>query len=663
MNTVSDISIIPPDLDWTNAGGLVSKQFGDIYVSTLDGALESQRVFACGIGAPDIWKDKTTFSIGEIGFGTGLNFLTTWSEWEKSAPDGAILSYVAVEGFPLCAGDLSRALEPFPELAAYSRQLIDVYPDPHPGFHQVILFGGRVKLLLLFGPVSDMLGRLVGQMDAWYLDGFKPSKNPDMWSPTVLTKIAERARRGATIATFTTAGQVRRDLEYLGFELEKMPRHGHKRDCLRGYYSGPALRPIMPPWYDMLEPMASDVRIAIIGAGVAGGALAHALKLTKAQVTVYDRGVGPAAGASGNPLALLQPRPADPRQPFARFQSAAYLHMIRVLESLPNEASVWKGGRGVISFARDADFLKRYKTWVRSGTLPEAHARILDDDEVERFCGISIGQGGVYFPSAGTIDPAAVCHALLAGTDCQFDTQIETLRRAGAGWELMSNDGSVLAEADIVLLANGVEATSLSPDCDLALYAKRGQISLVETGEQGLKLGVGLSYGGYLTAASSDRGHHVLGATYQRCPNWNDPSWRELSAADNQENIDLLAGRSDKLKALLGATVVGGRASLRTTTEDHAPVIGALFSDEAYRDAYGDLHHGKPHKKYPSAATLTGPEGLYVMTAFGSRGFALASLAAEILVAEIFGLPIPAEKAVIEAIHPARFLVRSLKRR
>jgi len=663
MTDLPCLCIDTPALEWKDDKGPWSGRFSDIYFSPTDGFAESRHVFLDGIGAPQIWAGRQQFSIGETGFGSGLNFLATWAEWEITAPPEAVLSYVAVEGYPLSVDEIARALEPFSKLETFARQLVAAYPDAHPGFHQIEVAGGRVRLLLLFGPVEDMLGSCFGQMDAWYLDGFAPGKNPDMWSENVLKAIAKLTAPGARLATFTAAGQVRRDLESAGFEMTKTPGFGKKRECLRGVFKRPAPASKLAPWYQMPIALKPGVRVAVIGAGIAGAALANALKPIATEVTVYDRHSAPAEGASGNPVGLLQPRPADPRQPYARFQTEAYLHTVRILDQLADTYPVWKGPRGIVSFARDEAFLERYMTWLRKGALPESHACFVASEEMEDVCGIDIGKAGVFFPKAGTIDPAVVCRALLGGTRCRFDSNISELRNADGIWQLISDDGVLLGEADAVVLANGVEARELSPDADLALHAKRGQISFVEPSEQSRRLKVGISYGGYATPATGPGGTHVLGATYERCADWNDLSWRDLKDQDHHQNFDLLSGRSTELAGLFGNRVTGGRASLRTTTADHAPVVGPLFSDTEYKSVYGDLHHGKPQSRYPSATDLKGVPGLYVLNAFGSRGFALATLTAEILVAEMFGLPVPTEKAVIEAIHPARFLVRSLKRR
>jgi len=661
MSTDTENRIYEPDLTWSDdaGNGPKSGRFDDVYFSPKDGLAETDYVFLKGIGAPDIWAETEQFTIGELGFGSGLNFLKSWLDWRTSSPAGARLNYVAIEGYPMAADDMARALQSFPELAELSAALIGNFPVLHPGFHQVSLDGGRVTLTLLFGPAQVMAARLIGRVDAWYLDGFAPSRNPDMWTPEVLGHVARTSRPGTRLATFTAAGQVRRDLQELGFYMEKAPGYDGKRECLRGEFKGKQIKSGLAPWYELLAPISQTARIAIIGGGVAGAALANALRRSNADVCLYERHPEPAGEASGNPAGLLQPRPADPRTPFARFQTDAYLHALQTYGEISED--IWKGPQGIVTLARDDAFLERYTNWIQDNAFPSTHARVLRAGEMAEATGVDLPGSGVLFPQAGTIDPAEVCRALLGDTACRFNAEIAELRQDDGNWQLLSGDGHVIGEADAVILANGVDVTRLTPNCTLALHGKRGQITSVAATDKSKRLKVGLSYGGYATPAVD--GAHVLGATYQICPNWQDQSWRDLSGDDDAENLALPGQRSDALANLFGDVVIGGRASLRTTTADHLPVIGPLFDDVAFEETYGDLRHGRPIHRYPPASELNGPKGLYVCTAFGSRGFAIATLAAEILVAQMFGLPIPAEKQVIEAIHPARFLARDLKRR
>ena len=220
-------------IDWQD-GTPRSRRFGDVYFSAEDGAGESRHVFLDGIGAPATWAGRRRFTIIETGFGSGLNFALTWRAWIASAPADAVLHYVSVEGFPMAADDLRRALAAFPEVGDEAAALTALYPPPVPGFHRRHLAGGRVVLTLLFGPVEDMLASLSARADAWYLDGFAPRANPDMWTPALFQHMRRLSAPGARFATFTAAGDVRRGLAEAGFAVGKAPGFGRKRDCLRG---------------------------------------------------------------------------------------------------------------------------------------------------------------------------------------------------------------------------------------------------------------------------------------------------------------------------------------------------------------------------------------------------------------------------------------------
>lgn len=238
-----------PELSWKNNNVPYSAAFGDVYYSTIDPVGETQHVFLDGIDAPNCWTGCAQFVIGETGFGTGLNFLATWDLWRKTRKPGSKLYYISVEGAPLAPDDLAKAHAPLPALAELSAQLISAYPVRHPGYHQVLLDGGEVELLLLFGPVDEMLEGLSAQVDAWYLDGFAPSRNADMWSPQVLAAISDCSGVGTRVATYSAARAVRDGLMAVGFDCEKVPGFARKRDSLKGLKTYQHTATSQTPWF------------------------------------------------------------------------------------------------------------------------------------------------------------------------------------------------------------------------------------------------------------------------------------------------------------------------------------------------------------------------------------------------------------------------------
>lgn len=210
----------PPDLDWTDRGVPVSRRFDDPYFSLDNGLAETRHVFLAGNGLPE--RFAPGFHIAELGFGTGLNFLTVWQAWIDSGTEGT-LRFTSFEAFPMAAGQMAAALTAFPELAPLSAQLVANWDGPG----RVILPGA--ELTVIAGDARLTLPAWDGQADAWFLDGFSPAKNPEMWDDALLTEVARHMAPGGTLATYTAAGHVRRALAQAGLAVDRRPGYGRKR--------------------------------------------------------------------------------------------------------------------------------------------------------------------------------------------------------------------------------------------------------------------------------------------------------------------------------------------------------------------------------------------------------------------------------------------------
>jgi tRNA 5-methylaminomethyl-2-thiouridine biosynthesis bifunctional protein len=219
-------ALVAAELRLCDDGVPFSERFDDVYFSAAGGLEETRHTFLLGNGLPQRWRYAEHFTIVEAGFGTGLNFLATWQAWSESARAGARLHYVSVEKHPLSPVDLGRIWASWPELATLARELIGVYPPPVPGFHRLHVDGGRVALTLLFGDATAMLERLDTRADAFFLDGFAPARNPDMWTDALFAELRRVAATGATLATYSVAGGVRRGLTNAGFRVEKRAGYG-----------------------------------------------------------------------------------------------------------------------------------------------------------------------------------------------------------------------------------------------------------------------------------------------------------------------------------------------------------------------------------------------------------------------------------------------------
>lgn len=305
-------------LDW-NEGAPRSAAFGDIYFSG-DGAAETAHVFLDGNGLPARFAQSARFAIGEFGFGSGLNFLMAWDLWRRTPkPEGARLHFFSIEAFPLHQEDMARAHAAWPRLADLSARLRALLPPTVAGTH-VLPVAPDVTLILAYGDANLAVARAEGGVDAWFFDGFSPARNPEMWGEVLFAEAARLSNPGATFATFTVAGGVRRAIAAAGFAVEKRPGYGRKKEMLAGRIETPRKASPRAPWFTNADPqrLAPGARVAIIGGGIAGASLAYAARRAGLDPVIIEADA-PAAGASGNPAGLIMPRLDLGDTPASRF--------------------------------------------------------------------------------------------------------------------------------------------------------------------------------------------------------------------------------------------------------------------------------------------------------------------------------------------------------
>lgn len=209
------------DIDWSDGDVPVSTRFDDPYYSLDDGLAETRHVFLGGNDLPSRFCEG--FHIAELGFGTGLNFLATAEAWRRAGCPSP-MKFTSFEAFPVTAEDMSRAIGAFPDLSGLSDPLISAWR-----LGQRVMDFGDLRLAVVTGDARQTLPAWNGVADAWFLDGFSPAKNPELWDPHLLAEVARHTAPGGTAATYTAAGHVRRALEFGGFEVERRPGFGRKR--------------------------------------------------------------------------------------------------------------------------------------------------------------------------------------------------------------------------------------------------------------------------------------------------------------------------------------------------------------------------------------------------------------------------------------------------
>lgn len=643
-------------LEWDEQGQPLSSQFADVYFSNENGLAETRYVFLTNNQLPERFSALTgnqQLVIGETGFGTGLNFLCAWQLFEQQACPDARLHFVSVEKYPLNMADLKRALALWPELAPYAEQLLAQYVALHPGFQRLVFAGGRVVLTLLIGDALELIGQLDAKVDAWFLDGFAPAKNPDMWTPELFTALARLSHVNTTLGTFTSTGYVRRRLNDAGFKMKRVPGLGKKWEVLKGAFVGSPAAP-QKPWFARPPQPAGARSAVVIGAGLAGCATAASLAQRGWQVTLLERHHGIAQEASGNPQGVLYLKLSAHHTTLSRLIVSGYGHTRRLLERL-QKGTDWDNC-GVLQLAFDAKETLRQAQL--AAAFPSDLLLELDQAAAERKAGITLPSGGLFYPEAGWVNPPALCQLLSQQPNIHLHLHHEALelRREGGLWQAW-NGQQLLASASVVVLASAAEIKGFTQAAQLPLKRIRGQISRLPATAASRALSTVVCAGGYVAPARLDE--HTLGASFDL--NSDDLT---LSSADHLSNLQLLDEISpefaDQLNtAMLDTDLLQGRAAFRCTSPDYLPIVGPLADASVFADTYAVL--SKNARKMPDTP-CPWLEGLYINSGHGSRGLITAPLAGELIAAWLNDEPLPVPVDVAQACHPNRFALRALIR-
>ncbi|WP_025994076.1 bifunctional tRNA (5-methylaminomethyl-2-thiouridine)(34)-methyltransferase MnmD/FAD-dependent 5-carboxymethylaminomethyl-2-thiouridine(34) oxidoreductase MnmC [Pseudomonas viridiflava] len=648
-------------IDWDEQGNPHSRTFSDVYFSTESGLEETRHVF---LVQNDLRRRFTELPedgrliIGETGFGTGLNFLCAWQLFEECARPGARLQFVSVEKYPLSRDDLQRALALWPELAEFADPLLDQYVAVHEGFQRMVFDQGRITLTLLIGDALDMLPQLDGQIDAWFLDGFAPAKNPEMWTPELFAELARLSTTATTIGTFTSTGWVRRALNAAGFKMKRVPGIGHKWEVLRGtFIAWPEEAvpvPAAKPWFARPPALHGERKALVIGAGLAGCATAESLANRGWQVRLLERHAAPAQEASGNPQGVLYLKLSAHGTALSQLILSGFGHTRRLLERL--QRGVDWDGCGVLQLTFDDKEGKRQAQLAEA--FPESLLHLLDQSAAEARSGIRLASGGLFYPEGGWVHPPALCDKQATHPNIRLIAHHEALelRQVGGQWQAWDNE-RLIDSAPVVVLAGAADIKQFPQSADLPLKRIRGQITRLKETEASTTLSTVVCAEGYVAPARL--GEHTLGASFD----FNSVDLTP-NLADHLGNLQMLEEISHDLVERLEAADLPpehlqGRAAFRCTSPDYLPIVGPLADREAFMEAFAAL--GKDARQVPDVA-CPWLDGFYVNSGHGSRGLITAPLCAELLAAWLDNEPLPLPRSVAEACHPNRFALRGLIR-
>ncbi len=652
------------ELEWRDDNTPYSTVFEDIYFSREDGPAESRHVFLAGNHLPTRWgnHDRDLFVIAETGFGTGLNFLLTWQAWRHHPTPRPRLHYIACEKHPLAKDDLARVSRNWPDLKPFTEDLLKAYPPALKGQHRMVFENGQVMLDLYLedalDAVRDLEGRDQAYVDAWYLDGFAPARNQALWNSDLLAGVARLTRPGGTLATFTAAGNIRRDLQSAGFTMEKFPGFGRKRESLRGRLAGSTttVKTDLTPWDLPDEQLAKPASALVMGAGLAGCQVAAALARRGLQVTLLDQQAIASAG-SGNDQGVLYTRLSRKHSLLVDFALQSYVFAATQYREMFRNGALTSPGDGQLCGTfnrtdnqRDLDYLRD----ALSG-LPTL-ASVVDAETASEQTGVEMAGGGYWFPGSGWLHPAAVCRSLLAGPGIEIQENTGPLQfiAKGVKW-LAIGDRGVLASADCAVIATGTSARDQTPLAWLPVKAIRGQTTNLPTAAPLDKLRSVFCDEGYI--APPRAGAHCIGATFDL-----DDDCTDLREQDHLRNIKTLANSvpvwSDPLHNMSHQTMTG-RVGFRCASPDYLPIVGPVPAHTEFLQTFGALRNNA--RQFIASRGNYVP-GLFVNTAHGSRGLSSTPLAAELLASMICGEVLPLSRALSRALSPARFLIRDLTR-
>lgn len=558
-------------------------------------------------GLPACWQGRERFVLLETGFGGGHHFLATWQAWRDDPQRCERLVFIGIEMRPPRRSDLARAHATAPD-ADLARQLIDAWPPLTPNLHALEFEGGRVRLLLALGDLRDWLKELVAEVDAFCLDA-------SIGDPYTLKLLARLARPGASVAAHSWTPTLQDGLRAAGFEvggptmMRFAPRHAMQKPAGR-------------------MPLASDAREAlVIGAGLAGAACARALVRQGLKVQVLDAAEGPARGASGNPMGLFHGSLHGADGVHARFNRAAALALNNALPALTSLQ------RGLLRLEMDLP-LAQMQERLRAQALPPEYVQALGAEAASALAGMQLANPAWLFPGGGALAPFELVQQWLADIPARYGQSMAGLRREGGQWQVLDDRGVLLAQSPLLVLATGHASAALLADHALPIEVERGQLShLPSPGPR-----VPLAGSGY--AIDDGAGGLWCGAT--RALNDPDP---QLRSADHESNVaqwSVLSGQAFDAP-------LAGRVGWRLLAPDRLPLVGGL-------PAPGFEGRADQPRFIPRLP------GLVVCTALASRGITWALLCGEIAAALATGAPCPVEADLLDAVDPARYLVRQRRR-
>lgn len=614
-----------------------SPQYGDIYHSSQDALGQAHHVFLRGNGLPERWRGRERFTVCETGFGLGTNFLALWQAWRDDPQRCGRLHMVSIEAHPFEAEPMAHWLRRrLPDLLQpLADELLAQWPPLMPGLHRLEFERGAVTLTLAFGRAHMVLPQLRFAADAFFLDGFVPGRNPDMWSDDVMAQLADLGAAGATVATWATAGAMRRGLRSAGFIVEKRPGFGPKREMTVASLPVAGTRASQA-----LASMRRAGTAIVIGAGLAGAGVARGLADRGWSVEVVDGGVRQSvARQPGHLAAALTPMVDAEDSVRARLARAGALRAAARWRELASSApdrsvpSVLVAGTVQVAKAR---LLKRpnaltdWEAGIAALGFPKDWVRLVDADEASRLAGQAVGRGGLYFPGGLLVRPQALCVDLLDHPSIrQTADVVRALHRTPEGaWQVRCASARVM-EADVVVVAAARDTPGLLAASGLAwplgetMQHVAGQITLMPAASL-LQGGPRCIVAGEGYVLPSVDGWCVAGSTYDHDASPDEAA--PVSDAGHAGNLARARSLLPQLSSEVDMSGLAGWGGWRAVLRDRMPAIGEL----------------------------AGAPGVWIAAGYASRGITWSALAGDVIGGRLAGEPAVIEGDLLQAMSPQR---------
>ena len=643
----------------------VSDKFDDVYFSNQDGLAETHYVFLEGNQLWERWVNyqEAHFVIAETGFGTGLNFFavtTLFREFRQKYPDSPLkrLYFTSFEKYPLPLDALQQAHLAYPQFSYLAQHLQQHWLNPIQGCYRFHF--DETTLDLWFGDVAENLPQLGdymnGKINAWFLDGFAPSKNPDMWNEQLYQQMFRFTKPQGTFATFTAASAVRKGLENAGFDITKRKGFGKKRECLSGQKTHEKLTALSAPWFHSQPANLKEQDIAIIGGGIASLCTAISLLKRGAKITIYCEDEQTALNASGNKQGAFYPQLSDDNERNIRFYIHAFAYGHQFLQwAIQHKIEFEHEFCGVALCAYNEKAESKLDK-IAKLNLPSDLYQSLSQTELSEKVGLPLPFWGSFIPQGAWLAPRQLVQHAFAflekqGVQIKTSQKVTALSQTENGWQITTAENKTFNH-EVVVLANGHKLTDFEQTQKLPLYPVRGQVSQIPTSENLLKLKTVLCYDGYLTPVDQAKASHCIGASHVR-----DNATREFSLAEQLENQQKIQQNipEDWTKEVDTSGNLA-RIGVRCSVRDLTPMMGAVPHFSAQQTQYHNLFNLR-RRKQPIEQAENYPN-LYLIGALGSRGLTSAPFLGETLASLIYDEPLPMSEDLIHNLMPNRSWVR-----